>query len=564
MTTEEPDGGTILIVDDDLRNIRVLDQMLERAGYNLLIARNGMEAMDRAERGRPDVILLDVMMPGRDGYETCARLKRHPATSSIPVIFLSALGDSESVMKGFRAGGVDFVTKPFRQEEVLARVSVHLTIQRDQRKLRDLARSLKAEAKARKRAAEALAESEARTRALLDAIPDLVFRLNRRAEILDCRAEPAELIRHDLPRDCEKLLGQAMETLVPRFLAEWFSEAVRRAMDEKKPRILEYKLFRAGRGRGDDRYFEARVVPSGPGEVIAMVRDITREKALERDRRRMERRLQARRRLESLGVMAGGIAHDFNNILMGALGNLELARRDLPPEGRTARFLAQSESSLFRAAELVRQMLAYSGKSHFVFSTMVPERWMREARPLLEKALPQNATLGIDLPPNLPAISGDSEQLSRLLVNLVVNAAESYPEGAAASVRIRLRARTFVASELFQTLSELWSAYEYPVAAGRFLVVEVSDDGEGMEAEVRKRMFEPFFSTKFQGRGLGLAAVLGIVRGHRGYLRVDSTPGGGTTVQMLLPAAASDDDSGAPPPAEPRRPDQGDLANESS
>jgi signal transduction histidine kinase len=537
MITEEPDGGTILIVDDDLRNIRVLDQMLEQAGYNLLIARNGMEAMERAERGRPDVILLDIMMPGRDGYETCGLLKRHPATAPIPVIFLSALGDSESVMKGFQAGGVDFVTKPFRREEVLARVSVHLTIQRDQRKLRDLARSLESEAKARKQAAAAVAESEARTRALLDAIPDLVFRLNRQAEILDCRAEPAELIRHDLPQDCEQLLGKTVETLVPRFLADWFSDSLRRAMDEQKPRILEYTLSRAGRGEEDDRHFEARMVPSGPQEAIAMVRDITREKALERERRRMERRLETRRRLESLGVMAGGIAHDFNNILMAVLGNLELARRDLPPEGRAARFLAESESSLFRAAELVRQMLAYSGKSHFSFSNVAPETWLRETRPLLEKALPPHAKLEIDAASDLPAISVDSEELSRLLVNLAVNAAESYPEGAAASIRIRLRSRTFVASELFQTLSELWSAYEYPVAAGRFVVMEVSDDGEGMDAEVRKRMFEPFFSTKFQGRGLGLAVVLGIVRGHGGYLRVDSRPGAGTRLQVLLPAA---------------------------
>jgi PAS domain S-box-containing protein len=672
MATEEPDGGTILIVDDDLRNIRVLDQMLQNAGYDILVARNGAEGVARAERGRPDVILLDVMMPGRDGYQTCAELKSGPATAEIPVIFLSALGDSESVMKGFQAGGVDFVTKPFRQEEVLARVGVHLALRRDQRHLRDLACRLEAEADARKRTAAALAESEnrlneaqalagmgnwekdfetgatqwsenlfrllgyepgevkpsmellqghlhpedrdrfrslltgcldgetgfqiefrylplsgeirhaqamgqtdcgeaggvirfyggmqdlterkraesalveseARTRALLDAIPDLVFRLNRRAEILDCRAEPEELIRHDLPRDCEKLLGKTIGTLVPRFLAEWLSAAIRQAMDEKTPRRLEYKLSRAAGGPPDGRHFEARVAPSGRDEAIAMLRDITREKALERERRRMERRLETRRRLESLGVMAGGIAHDFNNILMGALGNLDLARRDLPPDGRAFGFLAKTESSLLRAAELVRQMLAYSGKSHFMFSTVVPETWMRETRPLLEKALPQGAFLEIDLPSDLPAISGDSEQLSQLLVNLAVNAAESYLEGAAGAIRIRLRSRTFVASELFQTLSELWSAYEYPMAAGRFLVVEVSDDGEGMDAEVRKRMFEPFFSTKFQGRGLGLAVVLGIVRGHGGYLRVDSTPGGGATVQVLLPAETGPSENG--------------------
>lgn len=537
MTTEEADGGAILIVDDDLGNIQVLDQMLQGAGYDLLVARNGMEAIDRAERGRPDVILLDVMMPGWDGYETCAQLKNHPATASIPVIFLSALGDSESVMKGFQAGGVDFVTKPFRQEEVLARVSVHLTIQRDQRKLRDLARSLKAEARARKRTAVALAESEKR----LNEAQALAAMGNWETDFETGATRWSENLFRLLgyePGEATPSLDRLQSHLHPQD-RDRFRDLLNDCLNGDPSFKIEFRYIPVF---GDVRHAHAvgKIQCGEAGNVLRFyggMQDITREKALELDRRRMERRLQTRRRLESLGVMAGGIAHDFNNILMAVLGNLELARRDLPPEGRASRFLAESESSLFRAAELVRQMLAYSGKSHFSFSNLVPEAWLRETRPFLEKALPPHAKLEIDPAFDLPAISGDSEQLSRLLVNLAVNAAESYPEDATAPVRVRLRSRTCAASELFQTIPELWSAYAYPLAPGPFLVVEVSDDGEGMDAEVRKRIFEPFFSTKFQGRGLGLAVALGIVRGHGGYLRTDSRPGAGTRVQVLLPAA---------------------------
>jgi signal transduction histidine kinase len=545
MTREKPDGGTILIVDDDLRNIRVLDRILQGAGYNLLVARNGMEAVDRAERGRPNLILLDVMMPGRDGYETCAKLKSLPRTLDIPVIFLSALGDSESVMKGFRAGGVDFVTKPFRQEEVLARVGVHLALQRDRRKLRNLTRSLKAEAKARKRTAVALAESENR----LNEAQTLAAMGNWETDFETGTTQWSENLFRLLgyePGEAPPSLDRLQSHLHPED-RDRFRELLNGCLNGDPAFKIEFRYIPVF---GGVRHAHAvgKIECGEAGEALRFyggMQDVTREKVLERDRRRMERRLQARRRLESLGVMAGGIAHDFNNILMGALGNLELARQDLPPEGRTARFLAQSESSLFRAVELVRQMLAYSGKSHFVFSDVVPEIWLRDARPLMEKALPPSATLDIDAASDLPAVSGDSEQLGQLLVNLAVNAAESYPEGATAPVRVRLRSRTCAASELFQTIPELWSAYAYPLAAGRFLAVEVADDGEGMDAEVRKRIFEPFFSTKFPGRGLGLAVVLGIARGHGGYLRVDSTPGGGTTIRLLLPAETDRPENGA-------------------
>ncbi|GAB4441161.1 MAG: hypothetical protein Kow0031_23120 [Anaerolineae bacterium] len=131
------DNSTILIVDDDAINLKVLQNVLKEPGYRLLIAKSGERALYQLENQLPDLILLDVLMPGIDGFETCRQLKANPATAQIPVIFTTALSDIDSKVKGFEVGGVDYLTKPFHQAEVLARVKTHLTIHHLQRQLQE-------------------------------------------------------------------------------------------------------------------------------------------------------------------------------------------------------------------------------------------------------------------------------------------------------------------------------------------------------------------------------------------------------------------------------------------
>ena len=243
--------------------------------------------------------------------------------------------------------------------------------------------------------------------------------------------------------------------------------------------------------------------------------------------RELGERIQQAQRLESLVVLAGGIAHDLNNLLVGVLGNAELARQRLPEGSPSFDSLEQIELAAQRAAALSRQLLAYSGKGRFVVERL-------ELREVVESMLPLFASLvakstGVVFRPDRASavVEADGTELRQVLVNLVTNASEAL-EGSPGTVTIRTGTRRLGAVAVRSlTGSEL--------EPGRYAFLEVADQGVGMDIEIRDKIFEPYFSTKFTGRGLGLAAALGIVRGHAGALSVETKQGVGTVVTMYLP-----------------------------
>ena len=239
--------------------------------------------------------------------------------------------------------------------------------------------------------------------------------------------------------------------------------------------------------------------------------------------------VQQAKRLESLGVLAGGIAHDFNNLLLSISGNIELAAADLPETSSVRAHLDEAERSARRAAELTRQMLAYSGKGRFVARRIESAPWLRALEPALREAVPGGARLEIAIAPELPPIEADTLQLRQALVNLVTNASEAVGDGPGT---ITVAARAISCTQA--AFADAW--YQDMPAAGIYVVIEVSDTGPGIPEEHRSRIFDPFFTTKFVGRGLGLPVVLGIVRGHKGAIKVTSEEGQGTTIRILLPA----------------------------
>lgn len=273
--------------------------------------------------------------------------------------------------------------------------------------------------------------------------------------------------------------------------------------------------------------------------VSVSVRDITARKLAEAQQKDIDRKLQETQKLESLGVLAGGIAHDFNNLLAGILGNASLARAELTRESEIHLYLQQIDSASRRAAELCRQMLAYSGRSLFLVQQLELNALVREINPLLDVSLGEHCDLHLQLAATLPPVLADAAQLRQVVISLVTNAAEAI--GSRPGV---ITVATGVIHLSRETLSTL--THEYGLAPGEHVFLAVSDNGSGMDAATLARIFEPFFSTKFAGRGLGLAAVLGIVRGHKGGIRVHSAAERGTTVNVYLPLAAT-----ATPP-EPR------------
>ncbi|MCU0693208.1 MAG: PAS domain S-box protein [Polyangiaceae bacterium] len=264
--------------------------------------------------------------------------------------------------------------------------------------------------------------------------------------------------------------------------------------------------------------------------VLALMRDLTKQERSEQQRRHLEAQVQHVQKLESLGLLAGGIAHDFNNLLTAILGNASLALAEMPASAPAQMCLRGIETAGRRAADLCRQLLAYSGRGRFVIEPVDLNEIVREMSRMLEVSVSKKATLGYELALSLPDVMADATQIRQVIMNLITNASEALA-GKSGAVRIATGAMHCDRAYL----SEIYADETLPV--GDYVFVQVADTGCGMDADTKSRMFEPFFTTKFTGRGLGMAAVEGIMRGHHGGLKIDSEPGGGTTIRVLFPAS---------------------------
>ena len=292
--------------------------------------------------------------------------------------------------------------------------------------------------------------------------------------------------------------------------------------------------FRIVRKDGGLRWLDARfrVERDGTGRiarVLGAARDVTEARDAEEAHRRFERQTQESQRLESLGLLTGGIAHDFNNLLTVVLGNTRLALTELAPDSPLERRLLRIRAAAEHGAALTEQMLVYAGRGSHVRKPSDLSRLVADMLELLRASLPARCELRHELAADAWGELDDT-QLRQVLLNLATNAGESLGEGAG-SVTIRTGKLNADGAYLADT-----RGVPDP-EPGSYVFVEVADDGPGIEAETQRRVFDPFFSTKFSGRGLGLAAVLGIVRGHGGVVKLASGPGRGTCFRVLLPSA---------------------------
>ena len=316
-----------------------------------------------------------------------------------------------------------------------------------------------------------------------------------------------------------------------------FEALVRGDIDEDSS---EYRFVRAD---GEMRLVRqrVRVTTTARGRRLdGVVLDFTELQRAEDERTALEARIHETQRLESLGGLASGIAHDFNNLLVAMLGHASLAREDLPADSPAQRSLEQIERAARRAADLCRQMLAYAGKGSLGEERIDLREVVQDMGDLLRASIPSSTELAIDMQPRAAGVEADPSQLRQVVLNLITNAAEAIGEHGG-RIGVAVATRDVDGAQLSEFL--LGETLE----PGRFVALEVTDDGCGMDAETRRRIFEPFFSTKFRGRGLGLAAVMGIVRRCHGALRIESEPGRGTAITLLLRPA----DGAHPTPESP-------------
>lgn len=373
-------------------------------------------------------------------------------------------------------------------------------------------------------------QAEEKFRLAVESAPNAMVMVNQQGRIVLVNSQTEKLFGYQ--RD--ELIGQAVNILVPIRFQEAHAQhrAGFFASPQARPMGVGRDLYGL-RKDGSEFPVEIGLNPIRTDEgiwVLSAIVDISERKRAEEEGKRHEAQMQQAQKLESLGVLAGGIAHDFNNLLVSILGNAGLALMDLAPESPARHSVQGIEAAALRTAELTRQLLAYSGKGKFLVQPLDLSRLVEEMGHLLKLSISKKATFRTRLARSLPAIDGDATQIQQVVMNLIINASEALGDHVGDVI-----VSTGVIDVDRAYLSEAYLGDQVP--EGRYVYVEVTDTGCGMDKETQSRIFDPFFTTKFTGRGLGLAAVQGIVRGHHGTLKLYSEPGQGTAFKVLFPSS---------------------------
>ncbi|MDZ8054952.1 MAG: response regulator [Aulosira sp. ZfuVER01] len=507
--------GVILIVDDTPTNLEMLFDFLADAGFTVLVAEDGESAIARAEYAPPDMILLDILMPDIDGFETCRRLKANARTKDIPIIFMTALTETVDKVKGLSLGAVDYVTKPLQHEEVLARIQLHLQLRNLTKTLQEQNQRLEREISERQQAEQKIHEQAA----LLDIATDAII-VNDWDNQISFWNQGAENL---YGWQATEAIGQNINQLLyrPEILSQlqniraslaehgcWQGE-LQQVTKENQPIIVasRWTLMRARNGQ--------------PKSILTVNTDITEKKQLESQFLRTQR-------LESLGTLAGGIAHDLNNILTPILSASQLLQLKCSQADEWSQQMYRTiETNTKRGAALVKQVLQFARGVEGKRSIVVVSRLFSEIEQIVHGTFPKSIEFSINLNSNLWAVIGDATHLHQVLMNLTVNARDAMPNGG----KLTISATNLLVDEQYARMN-------LDANVGPYIVITVRDTGMGMPPEILDRIFEPFFTTKEVGKGtgLGLSTVRGIVKSHGGFINVHSEIGKGTEFKLFLPA----------------------------
>ncbi|MBW4599639.1 MAG: response regulator [Calothrix sp. FI2-JRJ7] len=515
MSTDVNDKGAILIVDDNPANLEMLLEFLSNAGFTVLVAEDGESAITGAEYAPPDMILLDILMPVMDGFETCQRLKANPLTQDIPIIFMTALTETVDKLKGLSLGAVDYVTKPLQHEEVLARIELHLKLRKLTKTLQEQNQRLEREICERKQAEQKIREQAA----LLDITTDAILVRDFDSKI-NFWSQGAE---HLYGWQATEVIGKNVNQLLyrPDLLSQlenveksltehgcWQGELEQVTKQKKKIIVASrWTLMRDQHGQ--------------PKSILTVNTDITEKKQLESQFLRTQR-------LESLGTLAGGIAHDLNNILTPILSAAQLLQlKHSKSDEWSQQIFRTIETSAKRGSAVVKQVLQFARGVDGKREIVLLKNLFLEIQQIVHGTFPKSIEFSLNIQSDLWAIIGDCTHLHQVLMNLIVNARDAMPDGGTLSI---------CAKNL--SIDEQYARMNLEANVGSYIVITVADTGIGMPPEILDRIFEPFFTTKDVGKGtgLGLSTVRGIIKSHGGFINVHSIIGKGTEFKLFLPA----------------------------
>jgi signal transduction histidine kinase/ActR/RegA family two-component response regulator len=523
----DSERARILIVDDDERNLLAIRTVLEDVA-DVVLAKSGAEALRQLLKGEFAVILLDVYMPGMDGYETAQIIRAREQTKRIPIIFLSAVNkETEHLIRGYSMGAVDYVFKPVEplvlRSKAAVFVDLYLMTREVRRKAQQEQQLLDANLRANAElllAEQELRRSEQRQAVIIESLPIVLyledpqasprvpkfitgnFRLLTGFDFKDILATPT-LWRDRLhPDDRERAIA-----------------AFEGAHDDRGYSV-EYRWLCAD---GTYKHFLAQAVllrdgVSGAEEYAGTLLDVS-------ERKELESQLLHVRKMDAVGQLSGGIAHDFNNLLSAVLSGLELLdrRARLAPEHRT--ILDMIRHAAQQGSEVVSRLLAFARKQNLKPAPIELHALSSAVNQLLAHTLGGLVKLEWDLPADLWSPYADEAQLELTLMNLAINARDAMPEGG--TIRISGRNATIGGED------------DTGLEAGDYVLMSVADTGSGIPADLLDRVAEPFFTTKAVGKGtgLGLSMVYGFAQQSGGTLHIESELGRGTCVKIWLPRA---------------------------
>lgn len=492
--------STVMIVDDNEFGRDVLEGILSQEGYKLLFADSGKSALEQMVTSPPDVVLLDVMMPGMDGFEVCQRVRKDPLLAEIPVIMVTSLDDQSSRMRGLEAGADDFISKPFNRAELCARIR---TITR----LNRYRRLLQMEEKIRKQAA------------LLDVAHDAII-VCQLDGMITFWNKSAERIYHWSP---EKAVTANITTLLFKGETSKYQDFYNRLL-KNGSLIEDITLYKeTNRIIVNTCWTLVKSDTLEPELIFITSTDITEKKVLE------EKFLRAQR-LENIGALASGVAHDLNNILSPILMGLQILRKKVTDQ-RGQVLLDTLEVSAQRGADLVKQVLYFGRGLEANRSIVQIKHLVSELEKIVQETFPKTVSFYSNIPSSLWTVSADPTQIYQILMNLLVNARDAMPQGGA----IKITGENL-------TIDQNYVLMNPEAKIGLYTLITVSDNGSGIPQEIISKIFEPFFTTKEVGKGtgLGLATVKDIITGHGGFLELESKIGHGTKIKLFFPAIESE------------------------
>lgn len=524
---------TILVVDDKEENLYLLQTLFKAAGYEVMTAHNGSEALQAAYATPPDVVISDILMPVMDGFSFCRRWRIEPNLRHIPFAFYTATyTDAKDKEFGLSVGADGFFVKPLEPDVLLSivrdllnqkstgEIAFRLPVPDPAVFLREynatLIRKLEDKVAELEASNHNLATAEEFVRAILENSPLPIVASGVDGDIMFANPAFAATFGYSVSevqgRLCSELLapsgadsevdrpaqhaspGQANPCLVKRC--------------RKDGEVLEVELFQA----------PLQVEGQQLGQ-LAIYRDVTQK-------RRMEEQLQQAQKLEAVGQLAAGVAHDFNNLLSVMVGYSEQISMGADPESKLFYQSDQIRKACFRAATLTRQLLAFSRRQVLLPQVMSLGTLLEELTKMLRRVTREDIELVVKVNHPTGRIVADPIQIEQVILNLVTNACDAMPNGGQLSI------------EVANSTVDASRAQAHPsLKPGEYVRLAVTDTGLGMDESTRARIFEPFFTTKpiGVGTGLGLASVHGIVEQSGGAILVSSEPGHGSCFEIFLP-----------------------------